>query len=1079
MQNGETIDSVTLAVSGNGGRGFSGGGQLHDHSQRGHGGTFTPSNYNVTYNPGKLTVGKAPLTVTASAESKTYGQTVSFGSGSTLFTSSSLQNGETIGSVSLAVSGSGGAAAAAVGSYTITPSLATGGTFTASNYNITYATGLLTVNPATPVVHASNESVVYNGTSLSYPQLGTDIKITGISSGPDQTPSGTFSYSYTSSALGYGPTSTDPINAGTYTVTATFTTSDPNYTSPVSGTATFTIGPATPVVHTVNENTTYDGSPQSYPQLGSDVSVTGVSSGTDQTPSGNFSYSYSSSALGYGPTATAPTLPGTYKITVTFTSSDTNYFSATGTPTFTIILPSVTVSPTAGSQIGGTSVTITGTDFVGVSAVKFGSTAATSFTVDSATQITAISPAETAGTIDVTVTTPLGTSSTSSLDRFTYVPASTLSFTTPPPTTLINKTSVSVISVFVSDQFGNRVPNTSVKLTYPSGSATKTTTAVSDPTGTAFFYNVLISVSNVDAPYVVTAASTGVPNVTAPINVTGNAYALTFTSIPYSVTAGTDVPIITAQIIDAKGLPVITNPTPVALTISGTKFSDGSTKETTTTAAGLASFTGLSVNSSGTFTLTASSSGLISSYTSLTITPGLACSLTLISQPKSTTAGSTISTVTVQLYDVFGNREFGNPLASNIQVDMSITSTNPLVTGITLNSGTPAYTNGSGQAVFSAMTETIAGTYTLQASATLTPGPGLVYSSASKSFIISPAQPALLTFVNGPTDTTAGSVINSLSGGILLQLLDAYNNPVPKVVLAISTSPGILSTGTAILATNSSGLVTFGNLTENKAGIYTLNVRTLAVSSKLTASSSQFNILPATASKLTFSVQPTGTQATGTIGSATVQIVDKYGNAEVNDSTDIISNINVAPARNLLTFSGTTSLSPGNLGNAAFTDLQQTTAGTYTLTATATINGKNLSAASKAFIITAGSPVYMVFSSRPIPNGMFLNSQLGATTGTVIVQIFDQYGNYVKPASIYVTIAIDNSDGSPTSYPTKTIKTNSLGQALFSMTLSTAGSYELTATATGPNGPLTLLNSLNPIVSSNTFVISQAPRRWF
>jgi hypothetical protein len=94
-------------------------------------------------------VNPAALAVTASAESKSYGQTVTFGSGSTLFTSSGLQNGETIGSVTLAVSNNGGAATAPVGTYTITPSAATGGTFNPSNYTITYNTGTLTVTMAT------------------------------------------------------------------------------------------------------------------------------------------------------------------------------------------------------------------------------------------------------------------------------------------------------------------------------------------------------------------------------------------------------------------------------------------------------------------------------------------------------------------------------------------------------------------------------------------------------------------------------------------------------------------------------------------------------------------------------------------------------------------------------------------------------------------------------------------------------------------------------------------------------------------------------------------------------------------
>src|SRR2546428_12996670 len=69
---------------------------------------------------------------------------------------------------------------------------------------------------------------------------------------------------------------------------------------------------------------------------------------------------------------------------------------------------------------GGSSVTITGTNFSGAAAVRFGNNAAGSFTVNSATQITATSPAG-IGTVDVTVTTAGGTSATSTGDRFTYV----------------------------------------------------------------------------------------------------------------------------------------------------------------------------------------------------------------------------------------------------------------------------------------------------------------------------------------------------------------------------------------------------------------------------------------------------------------------------------------------------------------------------------------------------------------------------------------------------------------------------------------------------------------------------------
>ncbi len=77
------------------------------------------------------------------------------------------------------------------------------------------------------------------------------------------------------------------------------------------------------------------------------------------------------------------------------------------------------INPATGSPNGGTSVTITGTGFTGATAVKFGTTEATSFVVHSATSLTAVSPGGT-GTVDVTVTTKGGTSAKVTADKFTY-----------------------------------------------------------------------------------------------------------------------------------------------------------------------------------------------------------------------------------------------------------------------------------------------------------------------------------------------------------------------------------------------------------------------------------------------------------------------------------------------------------------------------------------------------------------------------------------------------------------------------------------------------------------------------------
>ena len=75
--------------------------------------------------------------------------------------------------------------------------------------------------------------------------------------------------------------------------------------------------------------------------------------------------------------------------------------------------PTVTaLNPSSGPTVGGNTVVITGTNFTGATAVRFGSISATNFVVNSAIKITAIAPAGPQGsTINVTVTTSAGTSS--------------------------------------------------------------------------------------------------------------------------------------------------------------------------------------------------------------------------------------------------------------------------------------------------------------------------------------------------------------------------------------------------------------------------------------------------------------------------------------------------------------------------------------------------------------------------------------------------------------------------------------------------------------------------------------------
>jgi hypothetical protein len=128
-------------------------------------------------------------------------------------------------------------------------------------------------------------------------------------------------------------------------------------------------------------------------------------------------------------TAAAPA--GEHYVTVTTpggTSADkaSVVFTYAGAPTVT------SSTPATGPTTGGTTVTITGTNFTGATGVTFGAAgAAKSFTVVSSTKITAVTAAAGAGEHYVTVTTPSGTSPSNANVVFTYVGAPTVTSSTP------------------------------------------------------------------------------------------------------------------------------------------------------------------------------------------------------------------------------------------------------------------------------------------------------------------------------------------------------------------------------------------------------------------------------------------------------------------------------------------------------------------------------------------------------------------------------------------------------------------------------------------------------------------------
>jgi hypothetical protein len=169
--------------------------------------------------------------------------------------------------------------------------------------------------------------------------------------------------------------------------------------------------------------------------VGDQITITGTNLGaTTAVMFGGTTASYAVVDPGHL-TATVPTGSGTVDVTVT----TPNGTSATGVADHFAyggaqpVQPTVSgISPTTGPVAGGTAVTISGTDLSG-GTVAFGDVAATGVSC-TATSCSAKSPAGTAGTVDVTVTTDGGTSDSTAADRFTYL-------TPPPPAPTVTRVS--------------------------------------------------------------------------------------------------------------------------------------------------------------------------------------------------------------------------------------------------------------------------------------------------------------------------------------------------------------------------------------------------------------------------------------------------------------------------------------------------------------------------------------------------------------------------------------------------------------------------------------------------------------
>ena len=317
------------------------------------------------------------------------------------------------------------------------------------------------------------------------------------------------------------------------------------------------------------------------------------------------------------------------------------------------------------------------------------------------------------------------------------------------------------------------------------------------------------------------SSSNGAPPSTA-------ASQLAFVQQPTKVVTGSDItPAITVDVEDSAGNVVMSDDSSVTISVAS---GPGTPSGTLTVAAnsGVATFSDITLNIPGSYTLDASDGSLTGATSDgfVVAEPQLA----FTQQPTDTQVGMTISPpITVAVED-----PNGNVIAADDSTIMLNIASGPA--GATLG-GTVSATAVNGVATFSGLSLDKAGTYKFVASGTA------VDSGDSNAFSVSAAVATHLAFVEQPASFWQYS---SMTSPVVVAVEDRFGNVVSaggaaQVTLAIQSEPGGAELSSPITATASRGLASFMGLAASLPGTYVL----IARSGSLTpATSNAFVVVP-------------------------------------------------------------------------------------------------------------------------------------------------------------------------------------------------------------------------------------------
>jgi hypothetical protein len=495
-----------------------------------------------------------------------------------------------------------------------------------------------------------------------------------------------------------------------------------------------------------------------------------------------------------------PQAAGTVDVTVSAYGGTSALVSADRFSYTAASAPAVTgVSPSSGSTAGTTTVTITGSHFTAATGVSFGSVAAT-FTVNSDTQITAVAPAQVAGTVDVTVATPSGTSAVVSADHFTYTAAAAPAVTAVSPATGTTAGGV-VVSITGSGftaatgaNFGSvaavafTVVNDGLVLaTAPAEAAGTVDVTVSTPSGTSSTGTADHFVSTAAAAPAVTGVTAGSGDTTGGDRVllTGSGFtgasAVTFgTTAAEDFTVLSDTAILAITSAQAAGTVDVTVTTP-----AGTSATSGS-DHFTATAPSAPAVTGLGVSGGGTAggtvvtitgsNFTAATEVFFGAVPAAAFVVNSATQITAVSPSRAagtvdvtvTTAGGTSALVTA---DHFTYTAASAPAVTAVSPNSGSTDGGAVVeiSGTGFLGATAVAFGAAAASSFTVESDTLIVAITsAQAAGTVdvtvtTPG-GTSATSASDHFTSNAAPAPTITGINATTGSTAGGTIITIEG---------------------------------------------------------------------------------------------------------------------------------------------------------------------------------------------------------------------------------------------------------------------------------------------------------------------------